>query len=111
MIIPSIDLLDGQTVQLVQGKRQALDAGDPQPLARRFGVAGEIAVIDLDGAMGHPHNNAALIDELLPLAPVRVGGGIRDVETAIRWLDAGAQRVILGTAARPEILARFRGSA
>jgi hypothetical protein len=43
VIIPSIDLQDGQAVQLVQGDRKALDAGDPRPLARRFGVVGEVA--------------------------------------------------------------------
>lgn len=103
MIVPSIDLMDGQTVQLVQGSRKALNAGDPLPIAERFGMVGEIAVIDLDAAMGRG-SNAPLIEPLLELARVRVGGGIRDVETAVRWLDAGAVKVILGTAARPEIL-------
>lgn len=103
MIIPSIDLMDGQTVQLVGGREKALDAGDPRPLAEQFRLAGEIAVIDLDAALGRG-NNAALIEEVIRLAPCRVGGGIRDVETALRWLDAGAAKVILGTAAVPEIL-------
>jgi phosphoribosyl-ATP pyrophosphohydrolase len=106
VIIPSIDLQDGQTVQLVQGQRKALDAGDPRPLARQFGIVGEVAVIDLDSAMGRG-SNESLIRDLLPIAPVRVGGGIRDAATAIRWLDAGAQRVILGTAANPEILSEL----
>ncbi|MBK6846467.1 MAG: phosphoribosyl-ATP diphosphatase [Proteobacteria bacterium] len=103
MIIPSIDLMDGQTVQLVGGREKALDAGDPQPLAERFRLAGEIAVIDLDAALGRG-SNAALVEGLLPLAPCRVGGGIRDLATARRWLDAGAAKVILGTAAVPELL-------
>jgi phosphoribosyl-ATP pyrophosphohydrolase len=103
MIIPSIDLQAGQAVQLVQGERKALDAGDPRPLADRFGLVGEIAVIDLDAAMGRG-SNAVVIDELLKRARVRVGGGMRDVDSAIRWLDAGAYKVILGTAAKPEIL-------
>lgn len=103
MIIPSIDIQNGQTVQLVQGDRKALDAGDPRPIARKFGIVGEVAVIDLDAAMGRG-SNEPLIRELLPLARLRVGGGIRDVETAIRWLDAGADKIILGTAARPELL-------
>jgi phosphoribosyl-ATP pyrophosphohydrolase len=103
MIVPSIDLMDGQTVQLVGGKDKALDAGDPVPLAERFGVVGEIAVIDLDAAMGKG-SNAALVEAVCRKARCRVGGGIRDVATAIRWLDAGAEKVILGTAARPEIL-------
>ncbi|MCB9639441.1 MAG: phosphoribosyl-ATP diphosphatase [Myxococcales bacterium] len=103
MIIPSIDLQDGQTVQLIGGKEKALDAGDPTPIAERFGRVGEIAVIDLDAAMGKGRQSE-LIEPLLKIARCRVGGGIRDVETALRWLDAGAVKVILGTAARPEIL-------
>jgi phosphoribosyl-ATP pyrophosphohydrolase/phosphoribosyl-AMP cyclohydrolase len=103
VIVPSIDLQDGQTVQLVQGAAKALDAGDPRPIAQRFALVGEVAVIDLDAAMGRG-SNEALIRDLLPLARCRVGGGIRDADTAKRWLDAGAAKVILGTAATPEIL-------
>ena len=103
MIIPSIDLMDGQTVQLVGGATKALDAGDPRPIAERFALVGEVAVIDLDAALGRG-SNRDLIRALLPRARCRVGGGIRDVETALAWLDAGAHKVILGTAARPEIL-------
>lgn len=103
MIVPSIDLMDGQTVQLVGGKEKALDAGDPIPIAKRFALAGDVAVIDLNAAIGNG-GNAELIMPLLRIAPCRVGGGIRDVATAIKWLDAGAAKVILGTAAREEIL-------
>ena len=49
-------------------------------------------------------NNTDLIKDLLPLANCRVGGGIRTVEAAIEWLDAGASKVVLGTAATPEVL-------
>ncbi|MBI4568570.1 MAG: phosphoribosyl-ATP diphosphatase [Planctomycetes bacterium] len=106
MIIPSIDLQGGATVQLVGGREKALDAGDPRPIAERFRLAGEIAVVDLDAAMG-AGSNAALVRALLPLAPCRVGGGIRDAEAALAWLDAGAAKVVLGTAARPDLLARL----
>lgn len=107
MIIPSIDLQGGRTVQLVGGETKAIDAGDPLPIAERFSVAGEIAVIDLDAAMGKG-SNAPLIEGLLERGfAIRVGGGIRDVETAVRWLDKGARKVILGTAARPEILSQL----
>ena len=106
MIIPSIDLMDGQTVQLVGGREKALDAGDPVPLAGTFRLAGEIAVIDLNAAIGNGEN-AALIERVLAVAPCRVGGGVRSVEAAIRWLDAGAAKVILGTAARREILEKL----
>ena len=89
MIIPSIDLQGGQTVQLIGGAEKALDAGDPRPIAARFGRVGEVAVIDLDAAMGKG-DHAALIEEVCGLCDARVGGGIRSVEAAKRWLDAGA---------------------
>ncbi|MFO0744566.1 MAG: phosphoribosyl-ATP diphosphatase [Myxococcota bacterium] len=106
MLIPSIDLQGGQTVQLVGGEELKIQAGDPRPIAKRFRLAGEVAVIDLDAAMGKGQNRA-LIEELLAIAPCRVGGGIRDVETAEMWLDKGAAKVILGTRAVPEILSRL----
>jgi len=103
MIIPSIDLVDGQAVQLIGGKEHALDAGDPIPIAKRFRVAGEIAVVDLDAALGQG-NNRAVIEHLCRVARCRVGGGIRSLEVARRWLDAGAAKIVLGTAADPELL-------
>lgn len=106
MIVPSIDIMDGKAVQLVGGKEKVLDAGDPVPLAEHFRLAGEIAVIDLDAALGRG-DNRAVIEALLRIAPCRVGGGIRDFETALRWLDAGARKVIIGTAAVPELLERL----
>jgi len=104
MIVPSIDIMDGQAVQLVGGKTKVLDAGDPVPLAERFRLAGEIAVIDLDASLGRG-SNADVIRELVKIAPCRVGGGIRDEEAARRWLDDGAAKIILGTAAESELLA------
>lgn len=106
MIIPSIDLMGGETVQLVGGREKALDAGDPRPLATRFGRVGEVAVVDLDAALGKG-DNRALITDLLTLAPCRVGGGIRSVDAARAWLDAGAVKVVLGTAATPEVLGQL----
>jgi phosphoribosyl-ATP pyrophosphohydrolase/phosphoribosyl-AMP cyclohydrolase len=103
MIIPSIDIMGGRVVQLVGGRDLALEAGDPAPLARRFGVVGEVAVIDLDAAIGQG-SNADLVRGLLRIARCRVGGGIRSVDTALQWLDAGAARIILGSAARPDLL-------
>jgi phosphoribosyl-ATP pyrophosphohydrolase len=103
MIVPSIDLQDGHAVQLIGGATKALDAGDPRPLARRYGLVGEIAVVDLDAALGKG-SNAAIMEDVIDLAPCRVGGGIRDVGSAISWLDRGALKVVLGTAARPEVL-------
>ena len=106
MIVPSIDLMNGHAVQLVGGRELKIDAGDPRPIAERFRIAGEIAVIDLDAALGQG-SNEAVIRDLLRIAPCRVGGGIRDVATARKWLDAGAEKVILGTAAVPEVLSQL----
>jgi len=106
MIVPSIDLMDASAVQLVGGREKVIDAGDPRPIAERFGLVGEVAVIDLDAAMGRG-SNEGLIRELLSLARCRVGGGIRDYRSAVRWLDAGAEKIILGTAARPDLLRRL----
>jgi phosphoribosyl-ATP pyrophosphohydrolase len=106
MIVPSIDLMNGNAVQLVGGEEQAIDAGDPLPVAERFAVAGDLAVIDLDAALGQG-SNAGVIRELARRHPCRVGGGIRDLDAAIGWLDAGAEQIILGTAAAPELLSRL----
>lgn len=103
MIVPSIDLMDGQAVQLIQGRRKALEAGDPRPLAERFGRVGEVAVVDLDAALGRG-SNAAVVEELCGIARCRVGGGIRTPDAALEWLDRGAAKVVLGTAAVPEVL-------
>lgn len=107
MIVPSIDLQGNCAVQLVEGKTLAINAGDPLPIAKRFSRVGEIAPIDLDAAMGKARNNRALIEDLVAQFPCRVGGGIRDLESAYHWLDAGASRIILGTQARPELLQKL----
>ncbi len=106
MIIPSIDLMNGRAVQLVGGRTLELDAGDPRPIAERFALAGEIAVVDLDAALGRG-SNAGVMHELLRIAPCRVGGGIRSADAAMHWLDAGACKVMLGTAATPEVLQKL----
>lgn len=103
MIVPSIDLMGGRVVQLEQGKRLVLARDDWRELARRFSLAGEINVIDLDAAMSHEpaaaSPNAAIVRELCRLAPVNVGGGVRTPERAKELLRWGARRVIVGSAA------------
>lgn len=106
MIIPSIDLQGGQTVQLIGGKEHALDLGDPHPYLDEFRLFGETAVVDLDAALRQGHNEA-LICSLLKQGPCRVGGGIRSVERGRFWLDQGAEKIVLGTAATPDILSQF----
>jgi phosphoribosyl-ATP pyrophosphohydrolase len=103
MIIPSIDIRGGRAVQLVGGREQKLDGGDPLEVAERWSVAGDLAVIDLDAAMG-TGDNRELIETLVRRYDCRVGGGIRSVEAALEWLEAGAEAVILGTAATEEVL-------
>jgi phosphoribosyl-ATP pyrophosphohydrolase len=106
VIVPSIDIMNRQAVQLVGGRELALEAGDPLAVAERFAVAGDLAVIDLDAALGRG-SNSDVIAELTRRYPCRVGGGIRSVEAALEWLDRGAQRVILGTMATPEVLGQL----
>lgn len=107
MIIPSIDLMGGRAVQLREGKEHVLTSDiDPIELAKTFNRYGEVAVIDLDAAMGKG-DNLPLIRELCKVADVRAGGGIRDKERGKALLRAGAQRIIVGTAATPELLSEF----
>src|SRR5436189_4440012 len=101
MIVPSIDIMGGRAVQLRRGSEFVMDGGDPLERLDEFSVAGDVAVVDLDAALGQG-SNAALIRDLVRRAPCRVGGGIRDLETARRWLDAGAVQLMIGTAATPE---------
>ena len=103
MIIPSIDIMSGQAVQLVGGETHALDAGDPLVIAERFARVGPIAVIDLDAALGHG-DNREIIETLCQRYRCRVGGGIRSIDTAKAWLNAGAEQIIIGTRASPEFL-------
>ncbi len=101
MIVPSIDIMGGRAVQLRRGEEFVLDGGDPVARLEEFSVAGEVAVVDLDAALGRG-SNAELIRDLVRRAPCRVGGGIRDLDSARRWLDAGAVQIMIGTAATPE---------
>ena len=104
MIVPSIDIMGGHAVQLRGGKEFVLDGGDPVARLEEFSVAGEVAVVDLDAVLGQG-SNALLIRDLVRRAPCRVGGGIRDLDSARRWLDAGAVQIMIGTAATPEFCA------
>lgn len=102
MIIPSIDIMNGRAVQLRHGREFVLDGGDPMERLDEFSIAGEVAVVDLDAALGRG-SNTDLIHRLVRRAPCRVGGGIRDVAAARRWLDAGATKVMIGTAATADL--------
>jgi phosphoribosyl-ATP pyrophosphohydrolase len=106
MIVPSVDLMGGRAVQLVGGRGQPVETADPVATAERFAVVGEIAVIDLDAALGRG-SNARIAGDLVRRYSCRYGGGIRTADEARRWLDAGAEKVILGTAATPEVLSEL----
>ncbi|HLN14453.1 MAG TPA: 1-(5-phosphoribosyl)-5-[(5-phosphoribosylamino)methylideneamino]imidazole-4-carboxamide isomerase [bacterium] len=112
LVLPAVDIRGGRCVRLVQGvrDRERVYGDDPVAAARRWQDAGAawVHVVDLDGAFdGRPRNDAVIARMIAALrVPVEVGGGIRDLETIRRYLDAGAARVILGTAAAsaPDVL-------
>jgi phosphoribosylformimino-5-aminoimidazole carboxamide ribotide isomerase len=97
MLIPSIDLMDGKIVQLVQGERKALEFDDFEGWITRFSSQPLVQLIDLNAAIG-TGNNRALVRELAKRLPCQVGGGIRSIHAAKEMLDTGAMRVILGSA-------------
>lgn len=103
MLIPSIDLMGGKAVQLRRGRERILERDDPVALAREWSLFGEIAVVDLDRALGKG-DNTPLVERLCAEADCRVGGGIRDEAQARRLLAAGARRLVVGTRAEPGFL-------
>lgn len=104
-IIPAIDLRGGQCVRLQQGDydRETVFGDDPAAMAKHWEDEGaeRIHLVDLDGAKaGRPMNVAAVRSILAAVqAPCQLGGGIRDEATIATWLDAGVERVIVGTQA------------
>jgi len=106
-IFPAVDILEGRCVQLVQGKRESATAyGDPLTCAQRWIDAGAEAlhVVNLDGAFGNSAKNADLIRGLVKETGIEIelGGGIRSVDDAARWIETGVSRVILSTFAIKE---------
>ncbi len=98
MIIPCIDLMGGKVVQLVQGRRMALEGGTPEEMLREFAAFAEIQVIDLDAAIGSGSNDE-IVAFLAARAAIRLGGGVRSPERARELVGRGARKVIIGTAA------------
>jgi phosphoribosylformimino-5-aminoimidazole carboxamide ribonucleotide (ProFAR) isomerase len=85
-------------VQLVQGREKALEAAAPLEMLQRFAAFPEIQVIDLNAAMG-TGENSALVELLACRAKCRIGGGVRTADRALRLIDQGAHRIVVGTAA------------
>lgn len=107
LIIPAIDLKDGQCVRLRQGEMDSATvfSEDPAAMARRWVESGarRLHLVDLNGAFaGKPVNAAAIqsiVDAVGDDIPVQLGGGIRDLDTIERYLDDGIRYVIIGSAA------------
>ena len=105
MLYPAIDIQGGRCVRLVQGRMEeaTVYGEDPAAMARRWVVEGAEAlhIVDLDGAReGQPQNSEAVLAIRRAVAvPLQVGGGLRSHEAAAAYLDAGVERVVLGTRA------------
>ena len=97
MLIPSIDLLGGRIVQLVQGEKLRLAFDDFEYWIEKFSRYPLVQLIDLDAAM-RQGDNSALVAQISRRLPCQAGGGIHSIERARQVLDAGARRVIIGSA-------------
>ncbi|MAN51067.1 MULTISPECIES: 1-(5-phosphoribosyl)-5-[(5-phosphoribosylamino)methylideneamino]imidazole-4-carboxamide isomerase [unclassified Marinimicrobium] len=109
LIIPAIDLKDGQCVRLRQGLMDdsTVFSDDPVAMAKRWVAAGcrRLHLVDLNGAFeGKPVNGEVVtaIARAYPDLPIQIGGGIRSAETIEHYLQAGVQYVIIGTKAVKE---------
>lgn len=97
MLIPSIDLRGGKVVQLVQGDRTAIADADLDYWIDQFRGFPVVQLIDLDAAMG-TGDNSAIVARVLRELPCQVGGGVRTPDRVRALIDAGAKRVIAGSA-------------
>jgi len=96
VLIPSIDLMGGKIVQLVQGERRALEFDNFSEWIERFRKFPIVQVIDLDAAMENG-SNAELVKGLCSQLPCQVGGGLGSLEKARAMVTSGARRVIIGS--------------
>jgi phosphoribosylformimino-5-aminoimidazole carboxamide ribotide isomerase len=101
MLIPSIDLMDGRIVQLVQGEKKKLEFDNFDYWIERFSKYPIVQLIDLDAARG-TGDNRSLVEQIVGQLPCQVGGGIRNLETAQQLLKLGARKVIIGSALMSE---------
>jgi len=96
MLIPSIDLMGGRIVQLVQGEKLKLAFDDFEYWIERFSKYPVVQLIDLDAAM-RQGDNRTLIEMICKRLPCQVGGGLKTAEDGRALLDAGARRIIYGS--------------
>ena len=106
LVIPAIDLKEGQCVRLRQGDMtdSTVFSNDPVAMAERWQAEGarRLHIVDLDGAFAGEPVNAGIIEAIsgaLPALPIQIGGGIRHLDTISRYFDAGVQFAIIGTMA------------
>ncbi|MFZ5753527.1 MAG: 1-(5-phosphoribosyl)-5-[(5-phosphoribosylamino)methylideneamino]imidazole-4-carboxamide isomerase [Bacillota bacterium] len=112
LVIPAIDLRDGRCVRLVQGQKgtETIYSDEPVEMAQLWEERGarRLHVVDLDGAFTGTPQNLEIVKQMVESVriPIQLGGGIRSLETVKKVLDAGVDRVILGTAAilSPELV-------
>lgn len=116
LVIPAIDLKDGQCVRLRQGRMEddTVYSSDPVTMAGKWVDAGakRLHLVDLNGAFaGKPENGGIIrqISNAFPNVPIQVGGGIREKDTVQAYLDAGVSYAIIGTKAvqSPEFIAEL----
>ncbi len=112
ILYPAIDIRNSRCVRLLQGKDEHTTVYDHDPVsvAENWLSKGarRLHVVDLDGAFTGTPQNKGIIREIIQKTgiPVQIGGGIRSLEAAQEWLDAGAHRIVLGTSAvkQPELV-------
>ncbi len=108
-VIPSVDILDGKVVRLRRGEPDAktVYSDDPVAVAKDWEAQGatRLHVVDLDAAIGGEPSDPTTIEDIVGgvRIPVQVAGGIRTAEAGRRWIEAGADRVVLGTAALKDV--------
>jgi phosphoribosylformimino-5-aminoimidazole carboxamide ribotide isomerase len=105
LVIPAVDIMGGRCVRLVQGlpDKETVFGNDPVSIAENWVREGArlLHVVDLDGAFKGKPVNSGLVEQIAERLsiPVEVGGGIRDTQTARKYLESGVERVVVGTAA------------
>jgi phosphoribosylformimino-5-aminoimidazole carboxamide ribotide isomerase len=105
ILFPAIDLKDGACVRLRQGEMESATIFNADPAAQALTFEGQgfewLHLVDLNGAFEGKPVNAKAVEDILHAVhvPIQLGGGIRDLDTIIMWLEKGIDRVILGTVA------------